>query len=82
MTPLEPLYTLRVAVEMIPFPSLTALTSYLGRHADEYPPRYRRARRGYVRLLTLTECARLRAAVVKPSRKNVTQAEHPRRKSG
>jgi hypothetical protein len=68
--PLEPLYTLRVAATLIPVTTLSNLYSYLSRHADQFPPRYQRLRRGYTRLLTQSECARIREDLVKslPSR--------------
>lgn len=40
MTPLEPLYTLRQATDLIPMPSIRALVQWLYRHREEYPARY------------------------------------------
>ena len=56
--PLEPLFTLKVAAEIIPFPSVEALRQWLYRHRDEFPARYRRTSKGttHIRLLTATEC--------------------------
>ena len=68
--PIEPLYPLRVAAELIPMSSVVALYSYLQTRKDQFPPRYRRARRGYMRLLTESEVLRIRADVVKPRRKH------------
>ncbi len=60
---LEPLYTLKVAAALIPFPTAHALLVYLKRHG--FPKRYRRgSHRGRVRLVTHSECVQLRAMVV------------------
>ena len=77
--PLEPLYTLKVAAEMIPMRCLQSLRSFLFSHRTDFPPRYRRAPRGYVRLLSLSECHRIRAIVVKPVRKHSDSPFQPKR---
>ena len=70
---MEPLFTLQAAAELIPFPSVDALRGYLSKHPDAADKRYRRVRRGYVRLLSEAECQRIRDAVVRPSPKRPTR---------
>jgi len=66
MTPaLEPLYTLAVAVQLIPFTSTRYLREWLYRHRDEFPRRYQIIGFRRARLLSLSECQRIRAYVVK-----------------
>lgn len=66
---LEPLYSLEVACEMIPMPTITALYQFLSRNKEQFPGRYRRSGgRGKVpieqRLLTLSEIVRIREMTV------------------
>ena len=63
--PLEPLYTLKVAADLIPFRSVEALRVYLCRHPQDFPGRYRRFKHGYQRFLTHTECLKIRHDTVK-----------------
>ena len=58
---IEPLYTLRVAAELIPFPTAQALYMWLWRHKAEFPPPvYRRGRGIEHRLLTESEILKIR----------------------
>lgn len=56
----EPLFTLAVAVEMIPMPSISALYVFLARYKAEFPGRYRKTRWYEVRLLSQSEILRIR----------------------
>ena len=63
--PLEPLYTLAVACELIPMPSVRALSMFLWKRKEQFEGRYRR----YVgsrsqRLLSLSEIKRIRDMTV------------------
>lgn len=62
---LEPLYTLEVAIELIPMSSMQSLYVFLSNHRDEFPARYRWSSR-YTpqRILTRSECERIRAMTV------------------
>ena len=65
--PLEPLYTLAVACELIPMPSLRALSMFLWKHRDEFPGRYRACVKGRrQRLLSLSEAKRIREMTITP----------------
>lgn len=62
---LEPLYTLKVAAELIPWRNPDALRKWLQRH-PEFPARYQpRTRTCWLRMLTESECLRIREMVVK-----------------
>jgi hypothetical protein len=63
--PLEPLYGLRVAVELIPYPGVTRLRDWLYRHRHLFPRRYQRIGYRWHRLLSLSEIAQIRSMVVK-----------------
>ena len=67
---IDPAYSLRVAAELIPMPSVAALYLFLGRNKDEFPPRYKvvggpRATRGghQVRILFESEILKIREMV-------------------
>jgi len=57
---IEPLYTLRVAAELIPCPTIGALYQFLWHHKAEFPPRYRKLHAHEVRLLTESEVLKIR----------------------
>jgi hypothetical protein len=63
---IEPLYTLAVAAELIPFPSTTALSQFLFRHKNKFEARYRRTRWYEVRLLTESDILRIREMTLLP----------------
>jgi hypothetical protein len=65
VTPLEPLYTLRVAAEMIPCVHVGALKDFLRRHRREFPTRTMPINRRRVRMLYLSEIERIRQLRVK-----------------
>lgn len=67
MTPLEPLRTLAVAAEMIPFVNVGALRDWLDKHRREFPPRYMPIARRDRRMLSDSEIARIRQMRVKNS---------------
>lgn len=56
----EPLYSLAVATEMIPMPSITALRMFLFNHKEQFPGRYRRTRWYEQRFLALSEIKKIR----------------------
>jgi len=63
--PLEPLYTLKVAAERIPFRSAKALKDWLYKRPDAFPPRYQYGRyHRLTRLLSLAECTQIRTMTV------------------
>ena len=62
---LEPLYGLRVAVELIPYPGVAPLRDWLYRHRHLFPRRYQRIGYRWHRLLSLAEIAQIRSMVVK-----------------
>lgn len=69
---LEPLYTVDVAAEIIPFPNKQALLAWLSRHKGEFPARYRLTHQpgqhaGSVpqRMLLHSELVRIRAMQLK-----------------
>lgn len=64
---IEPMFPLRVAVELIPMPTMAALYQFLHQHKLEFPAKYRRSggqqvsRTGFSeRLLTRSEILRIR----------------------
>jgi len=61
---LEKMYVLKVAAEMIPMPSVQALYSFLTKHKEEFPRRYRRTGWYEVRLLTESEILRIREITI------------------
>lgn len=61
---IEPLYTLKVAAELVPMPSIPALDQFLNRNKPEFPARYRRTRWYEERLLTESEILKIRAMLV------------------
>src|SRR5438309_1047616 len=68
---IEPIYTLQVAMELIPMPTASALYQFLSRHKDEFPGRYRRshvngenARNIQERVLTESEIVRIREMTI------------------
>ena len=61
---LEPLYTLKVAAEVIPFTSVNTLSQFLFKHKGLFPPRYRKYRHFAVRLLTEGEIKKIREMTV------------------
>lgn len=66
MIPLEPLYTLAEAVDLLPYPAgVGALSDWLYRHRAQFPRRYQRRRHSNVRLLTVSELRRIRRMLVK-----------------
>src|SRR5262245_54651370 len=67
---LEPLYTLKKAVDLIPFTSLHALMIWLDRRKRAFPPRYMRLGRRPQRMLTLTELQQIRSERVKSEYRN------------
>ncbi len=64
--PLEPLFDLRLAAELIPMQA-TSLSVHLSRHREKYPPRYRLEGPAHrrVRLLTASEIRQIRVAVLR-----------------
>lgn len=81
MTPgLEPLYTLRVAAEMIPYPGVRPLRDWLYRHRHLFPRRYQRVGFRTLRLLSLSELVAIRAMVVKEIAPS-TQRHAPKRRA-
>lgn len=58
--PLEPLYSLKVAVELIPMASMNALYQFLGRHKAEFPPLYYGNGCRMKRMLRRSELVRIR----------------------
>ena len=65
--PLEPLYTLAVACELIPMPSVRALSMFLWKHRSEFPGSYRTCVRGRrQRLLSLSDVQRIREITITP----------------
>ena len=78
--PFDPLYTLKVAAEMIPYPGVGALHDWLRRH-PEFPSRIQhvgRAKRR-MRLLLLSEVMQIRAMLVKENpRPHVESARRSR----
>jgi hypothetical protein len=77
---LEPWYSLEVAAELIPV-SLNNLNVILHRHAADFPPRYLTAVEGDVqtqRILTESECLRIRNMVIGPTRKTTQHREFKR----
>ena len=76
--PLEAMYALRVAAEMIPMPSVHALYQFLFKHRDEFPGRYRRTGWYEVRLLTESEIVRIREMTIHNfSRSRYTRSGRP-----
>ena len=68
---IEPLYSLAVACELIPMPTMASLYIFLSKHPNEFPGRYRRhggphiARRGFeTRLLTESEILKIREMTI------------------
>lgn len=88
--PLEPMYSLDVACELIPI-TRTALEHILNRNKDEFPLRYysgaeERRRNGRVvdyeggnpiRMLLESECLRIRERLLRPGRKGFKAAPYP-----
>lgn len=65
MTPLEPLYTLKVAAAMIPMTSVGTLRAWLYRHRTQFPARYQRIQYGrLIRLVSHNECIRIRSMTI------------------
>jgi hypothetical protein len=62
---LEPMFTLAVAAERIPFPSVPALRTWLWRHRQDFPGRYRQSGHTNMRLLTLGELAEIRRRTIR-----------------
>lgn len=61
---LEPLYTLEVAVELIPMVSKSSLQQFLFRHKLEFPPHYKRVSWYEVRMLPLSEIVKIREMTI------------------
>jgi hypothetical protein len=61
MTTLEPLYTLKVAAELIPFVHVGALADWLYRHRHEFPAHEMPIGRRFLRVLSLSEVSRIRS---------------------
>lgn len=80
LQPPERLYTLKQAVEIIPFVNLGALRDWLSRH-HEIPDRRAPMGRRKHRMLTLTELHVIRAMRVKLIKEAVHDAA-PRRRNG
>jgi len=64
---IEPLYSLKVACELIPMPTIASLYQFLSQHRDEFPGIYRRhggpsiARCGYeTRLISESDILKIR----------------------
>ena len=57
---IEQLYTLQVACELIPMPSMGALYQFLHTNKDQFPARYRKTAWFEVRLLSESEILRIR----------------------
>lgn len=64
--PLEPLFDMKLAAELIPMRYAT-LMNYLSDHRSDYPPLYRRDGSVHrrIRLLSASEIKRIRAQVLK-----------------
>jgi hypothetical protein len=64
---LEPIYTLAVACELIPMPSMPALYQWLHNHKEEFKPRYRQGggRHRPQRMLLESEILKIRAMTIK-----------------
>lgn len=60
----ERLYTLPVAAELIPMPTVRALEVFLSRHKSEFTPRYRKTRWYEQRLLTESDILKIREMTV------------------
>lgn len=59
--PLEPLYRLEVAAELVPFGTLAGLYMFLSRHKEEFPGRYMQTYGGrQVRMLYASEIRKIR----------------------
>lgn len=59
--PVDPLYTLEMVCELVPFPSMEALYAFLTLHRHELPQaRYMRHRHSDIRMMTGAEIAQLR----------------------
>ena len=65
MTPLEPLYSLKVAAELIPFVHVGALRDFLWKHRDQFPARVMPIARRRCRMLTADELVTIRSMRVK-----------------
>ena len=67
MNALEPLYTLKVATQLIPMSSVPVLQEWLRRHAPEWPRRYvwRGRVKRRMRMLSQSELLIIRDHVVK-----------------
>ncbi len=69
--PIEPLYDVRNAAELIPYRPSDNLLAWLNRRKEEFPARYRvvhlgsRARQTRVRVLTHTEVLKIRKAILR-----------------
>jgi hypothetical protein len=61
MTTLEPLYTLKVAAELIPFVNAGALRDFLWKHRDQFPSKIMPIDRKFVRMLSHSEIITIRA---------------------
>lgn len=85
--PIEPLFTMEVAAELIPFPSVSALYNWLHNHRETFRPRYQRSRgpsgRGFVkqfRMITHTEILLIRKMRLVEGRENSEYANNGRPK--
>ena len=59
--PVEPLYRLEVAAELVPFPTMNSIYLFLFKHPIEFPPRYMRTFGGrQVRVLLASEVRKMR----------------------
>jgi hypothetical protein len=65
--PLEPIYTLRQAADLVPMSSVGALQKWLYRYANHFPRRYRYLGRGHrkFRVLLQSEILAVQATLIR-----------------
>ncbi len=63
---IEPMFPLRTACEIIPFPNRRALVEWLRNHPAEFPPRIRKYGHTKHRMLTSREILRIREILMQP----------------
>lgn len=67
---LEPVYTLEVACELIPMPSKQSLEQFLHYHKDLFVPLYRPMRWYRVRMLSESDCIKIREMTLFSGKRN------------
>lgn len=74
---IEPLFSMEVACELIPFPSMSAMYGWLNRHREEFPARYQKTRPGggkrlqkHMRMISHSEILRIRDIRLIEGRRN------------